>query len=135
MLKVRKKERDSEIPSSSMADVAFLLLVFFLVTTTIDMQKGMSIILPEDESDFVKLPPENLSNVLINEYGAVLLDNEPVEISEIREIIVRKMEENPNLVVSLKAVRKTKYKSYIKVFSQLREARAKISIAEPDVSE
>ena len=58
---LKKKEKDTpEIDSSSMADIVFILLVFFLVTTTIDMQKGLGITLPEDQADFTRLPKENI---------------------------------------------------------------------------
>mgnify|MGYP000418353576 CR=1 FL=1 len=132
MLKKRQKEEPG-INSSSMADVVFILLVFFLVTTTIDMQKGLDITLPEEQSDFVKLPKENICNLLISEFGTIMLDNEAVEVHEIADIIKGKIDANPNLVVSLKTVRRTKYNDYIRVFDQLRMANAKkISIAEPD---
>ena len=46
MLLEKRKKHPNEIPTSSLADIAFLLLVFFLVTTTIDMDKGLSLVLP-----------------------------------------------------------------------------------------
>ena len=59
--------------------------------------------------------------------------NEVVELKEISEIIKAKLEDNPNLVISLKTTRQTKYDVYIKVYDQLQIAGArKISIAEPD---
>lgn len=131
---LKKKEKDTpEIDSSSMADIVFILLVFFLVTTTIDMQKGLGITLPEDQADFTRLPKENICNILINEFGTVMVANEPTEIHEISEIIKGKLEENINLVISLKTVRRTQYEVYLKVYDQLLVAGAtKISIAEPD---
>lgn len=131
---LKKKDREEPgINSSSMADVVFILLVFFLVTTTIDMQKGLGITLPEDQSDFVRLPKENICNILINEYGTVMVANEPAEVHEVGEIIKEKLDANPNLVISLKTVRRTKYDAYIQVYDQLQQAGAtKISIAEPD---
>ena len=131
---LKKKLKDSpEIDSSSMADVVFILLIFFLVTTTIDMQKGLGITLPEDQADFTRLPKENICNILINEFGTVMVANEPAEIHEISEIIKGKLESNINLVISLKTVRRTQYEVYLKVYDQLLVAGAtKISLAEPD---
>ena len=132
MLK-KKKEREVEIPSSSMADIAFLLLVFFLVTTTIDMQKGLNNVLPPADDQEVKIPKKNIANILVNEHGNVLLSGEIVEINDIKDIISRKINENPQLVVSLKTHKDTKYDIFVRVYDQLKLANAKkISIADPD---
>jgi Biopolymer transport protein len=62
-----------------MADIAFLLLVFFLVTTTIDMDKGLGIILPAEGQE-LEINKKNILNCLISASGAVLLGGEPVEM-------------------------------------------------------
>lgn len=46
MLLGKKKEKDVEIPSASLSDIVFLLLIFFLVTTSIDTEKGLDLVLP-----------------------------------------------------------------------------------------
>ena len=48
MLAKKKQRREAEIPTSSMADIAFLLLIFFLVTTTIDVDTGIGMTLPPE---------------------------------------------------------------------------------------
>ena len=63
MIKKRKRKVD-EVNSSSMADIAFLLLVFFLVTTTISMDKGINIVLPAD-GEQKEIPKTNITNILI----------------------------------------------------------------------
>ena len=132
MLKVKKKARDVEIPSSSMADIAFLLLVFFLLITTIDVQKGLDNALPPDD-EITKIPKENITNILIREDGNVLLANEPTEIEDIRGIVEEKIAANPLMIISLKTQKRTKYIYFVKVLDQLKLAKAKkISIAEPD---
>lgn len=132
MLKVKKKERNAEIPSSSMADIAFLLLVFFLLITTIDVQKGLDNSLPPDE-EITKIPKENITNILVREDGNVLLANEPVEIDDIREIVEEKIAANPLMIISLKTQNRTQYSYFVRVLDQLKLANAKkISIAEPD---
>ncbi len=88
---LKKREKDPvEIPSSSMADIAFLLLVFFLVCTTINVDKGLDLILPPDEDvEEIEINRKNITNILINDNGDVLLDSEPVivrDISRIRSI-------------------------------------------------
>ena len=46
MISDNRKKKEAEIPTSSLADMAFLLLTFFLVTTTIDVDKGITLVLP-----------------------------------------------------------------------------------------
>jgi len=133
MLIGKKKERFVEIPSSSMADIAFLLLIFFLVTTTIDAEKGLDLVLPPATEDFTKIPKKNIANLLINAAGAVQLDGEIIEVRDLTHIIKERLQENPLLIVSIKTDRKTKYDVYLEVLDRLKKAEAKrISIAEPE---
>lgn len=132
MLKQRPKE-DVEIPSASMADIAFLLLIFFLVATTIDVDKGLRLVLPPTDIEQQEINRKNITNILINDQGQVLLDNEMVNVRDVGRIIRTKIAENPLLIISLKTTRGTKYAVYIGVLDQLKRAKAtRISIAEPD---
>ena len=67
-----RKARVGAIPEGGMADIAFLLLVFFLVTTTIDMDKGLGIILPAEGQE-LEINKKNILNCLISASGNVLL--------------------------------------------------------------
>lgn len=132
MLLDKRKKEPAEIPTSSLADIAFLLLVFFLVTTTIDMDKGLTLVLPAPGEE-KEIPKENISNLLINAAGMVMMDEVPLTISEIRKIAKTKMAENPNLIFSVKTDRETKYQDFVSVLDQLKMANAtRISIAEPE---
>ena len=113
-----------------MADIAFLLLIFFLVTTTIDTDKGLGIVLPPAGDVEIEIRKENILNCLINSRGKVLLDEEPTPIETISRIVSRRLRENDKLIVSVKAHPKTAYTDYIRVIDQLKMAEAKrISIA------
>ena len=129
----KKKKKSPEIPTDSQADIAFLLLIFFLVTTTIDVDKGIGLTLPDPRGAEKKIRSNNITNLLINEGGQVLLDQQQVAVPQIREIIKTKIAENPKIIVSVKTVRNTPYDIYIQVLDQLKLANAKkISIAEPE---
>ena len=120
-----------EINSSSMADIAFLLLVFFLVTTTISMDKGISLVLPSEGNE-LEVNRKNIVNILMNESGKVLLDNKPTKVSDIKGKVEKKLSGNPKLIFSVQTHPRTKYQDYLKVLDQLKEAKAtKISIANP----
>ena len=77
MGKIKRRFKGGEIPTSSMADIAFLLLIFFLVTTTIDIDKGLGLVLPA-EGETIEIKKKNILNCLINSSGMVLLGGEPV---------------------------------------------------------
>ncbi|RMZ49920.1 biopolymer transporter ExbD [Candidatus Marinimicrobia bacterium PRS2] len=129
---IKKQRRPiEEVNSSSMADIAFLLLVFFLVTTTISMDKGISLVLPSEGNE-LEVNRKNIVNILINESGKVLLDDRPTKVNAISGIVERKLSRNSNLIFSVQTHPRTKYHDYIRVLDQLKEAKAtKISIANP----
>ncbi len=128
----KEKELTAEVPTSSLADIAFLLLTFFLVTTTIDVDKGIGLTLPPIGQE-IKVREKNITNVLINAQGEVLIDNQIVKIPAVKDVIKQKLLQNPRLIVSIKTQRKTKYDTYIKVLDKIKEGGAtRISIAEPE---
>ena len=130
----KRNNRDVEIPSSAMADIAFLLLIFFLVTTTIDADKGIYMQLPPklDEQKPPEIRQRNLLNVLVASDGNVLVDNELTQISQIRDLVKRHIRNNgqdPDLsespqkaVVSFKTERGLPYETYIEVLDELKSA-------------
>ena len=125
-----RRFKGGEIPTGSMADIAFLLLLFFLVTTTIDTDKGLGIVLPPAGDVEIEIQKKNILNCLINSQGKVLLDEEPTDVEQIGRIVKKKLSQNPLLIVSVKAHPKTAYTDYVQVIDQLKIANAKkISIA------
>ena len=120
-----------EINSSSMSDIAFLLLVFFLVTTTISLDKGISLILPAEGNE-LEVNRKNITSILINDKGKVLMDDEPTRINQIKSKATKKIASNNNIIFSVMTHKNTEYDDYILVLDQLKQANAtKISIANP----
>jgi biopolymer transport protein ExbD len=129
-----KKRRSSgaEIPTSSMADIAFLLLLFFLVATVIDVDTGIGLTLPEyvppDQLKNVKVPKDRMAAILINANGDVLLDEKPIPITQIKNALEPRIESKidlPNtqkLIVSVKTDRKTQYNLYVQALDQVKQA-------------
>ena len=115
-----------------MADIAFLLLIFFLVTTTIDMDKGLDLVLPP-VGETKEIPKKNIANLLIDAKGNVLLNKKPIKINDVNKEVRRMIAENDKLIISVKTHPRTKYQAYIDVLDQLKMANAKkISIAETE---
>lgn len=120
----KRQSREAEIPTSSMADITFLLLLFFLVTTTIDVDTGIGIVLPPppEETEQVKVKTENLLKVLVNAAGEVLLDEELTSVSQIHEIVKNKIKANEKLIISVKVDRETPYRVYIATLDEIKQA-------------
>lgn len=137
MISNNRKKKEAEIPTASLADMAFLLLTFFLVTTTIDVDKGLTLTLPP-KGEQIEIRQKNICNVLINAQGNVLVDEEITQIPMLKDVIVRKLIENPKLIVSIKTARETKYTTYIQVLDRVKDAQlsqtgtTRISLAEPE---
>lgn len=87
MLKKRAKQGPGEINAGSMADIAFLLLIFFLVTTTMDTDAGIMRLLPpivEDIQDADKVKERNVYVVLVNDADMLLVEGQPMDIKDLR---------------------------------------------------
>jgi biopolymer transport protein ExbD len=117
-----------------MADIAFLLLIFFLVTTTINVDSGIYMQLPPklEETTPPEIRQRNLLNVLVNAGGDVLVDGEFMQISQIRDEVKRHVtnegrlpnySENPDVaIVSFKTERGLIYERYIEVLDEIKSA-------------
>lgn len=83
------RRKIQEINAGSMADIAFLLLIFFLVTTTMDtdtgLQRKLPPIPPEDQVDDTPIKDRNVFIVLINSQDQLLVEKEPADVSQLRE--------------------------------------------------
>jgi biopolymer transport protein ExbD len=136
VIKKRASRVSPEIPTASMADIAFLLIVFFLVTTTMNQDKGLSLHLPPvGETKEVK--SKNILNVWINARDQVaFFENDqltPVPFAEFKTRIESRLRENDKLIISLKAERGATYRSFVNVLDELKLAGStKISIANPE---
>ena len=82
------RRENSEINAGSMADIAFLLLIFFLVTTTMDVDSGISRKLPEKSEDTpeVTIKEKNVLDITVNRKNQLLVENEFVEVKDIRRL-------------------------------------------------
>lgn len=130
------KRKLQEINASSMADIAFLLLIFFLVTTTMDIDKGIMTLLPPI-SDEEPPPPDkanqrNVLDILVNKNDQLLVKGELMDVIELKELAkthVNNRGTDPRYslspqkaIVSLKNDRGTSYEIYITVQNELKAA-------------
>lgn len=138
-----------EINAGSMADIAFLLLIFFLMTTTMDTDTGLARMLPPPLPDTEDTPPpireRNVFEVLINANNQLLVEKQPMALQDLREA-AKEFIENPanlatlpekedievpffgvipvtkNAVISLQNDRGTQYQTYLAVQNELQAA-------------
>ena len=141
-----KRISSTKVNAGSMADIAFLLLIFFLVTTTINTEVGIDRMLPRLETDSTigKVHERNILRVLVNEEGKILVDGVSMPLSSLKDSVVDFLDngglskqqpgycdyckgkrslmssDNPSsAIISLSNHRNTKYGSYIAVQNEL----------------
>lgn len=138
------KRSAPEVNAGSMADIAFLLLIFFLVTTTIETDSGITRRLPpiDDNQDVPDIRKKNIFIVLVNKDDQLLVNDDPAELSDLRQKAIEFLDngggvgeeacdycqgakdptssDNPDkAVISLQNDRLTSYKMYIAVQNEL----------------
>jgi biopolymer transport protein ExbD len=134
VLNNKKSKVSDEVPTSSMADIAFLLLIFFLVTTVFPKDSGLPIVLPE-ESEEVEVNQKNILHIVIQPNGVVEVRRgesqqvQSVTPNDIEGIWRQDVASNPNLIAGVKTHPDTPYKFMIDVLDALQTAGAdKISL-------
>lgn len=95
------RQSNQEINAGSMADIAFLLLIFFLVTTTMDTDAGLARQLPpmpdkDQKPDDNKIKQRNLLIVLINKHDRLLVNGEELRVEQLREKTIEFIENRAN---------------------------------------
>lgn len=136
------KRSAPEVNAGSMADIAFLLLIFFLVTTTIETDQGISRKLPPMDEEQVDPPPvkeKNIFTVLVNRNDQLLVEDKLMELTDLRAAAVKFLDnggdgtcahcrgdkdpassDNPEkAIISLQNDSETTYKAYISVQNEL----------------
>ena len=134
VLNQKRAKVSDEIPSSSMADIAFLLLIFFLVTTVFPKDKGLAIVLPE-ESEEVQVSQKNILHLLVQPNGIVEVKRgesqqvQQVSPGDVEGIWRQDVAANPNLIAAVKTHPDAPYRYMIDVLDALQTAGSdKISL-------
>lgn len=111
------------IPTSSMGDIAFLLLIFFMVTTIFRQENGLPVELPRAEAG-EEVNRELVSNIYINRTGQISIDDRLVQVKHIPDIMGKKISDNPQLIVAFKTDNYTDYGVVSDVMEALKEVNA-----------
>ncbi len=131
-MKVEKKKLPDEIPTSSMADIAFLLIIYFMITTTFSARRGLDFSLPKEE----KNPPpviekEESIHIQIKPDGSFLVDQKPMDLNDIWDYIKPKLERNPKKPIIINPDPEAPYGKMVEVFDYLRNLQKKYANTYP----
>jgi biopolymer transport protein ExbD len=129
VLNKKKSKVSGEVPMSSTADIAFLLLIFFLVTTVFPKDKGLAIVLPE-QSEEIAVSQKNILHLIVQPTGIV--DVKRGESQQIQQMRAQEIEglwrdevtANPNLIAAVKTHPDASYKFMIDILDALHAAGA-----------
>jgi biopolymer transport protein ExbD len=124
-MKLIKHTGDPEIPTSSMADIAFLLIVYFMVTATFSATRGLDFSLPKDDDNPPIVEKEDSVLIELQPSGEILVDQKVMQLDEIFEYLKPKLEANPKKPVIIRSQPTAPYKYMLEVFDALRKIKIK----------
>jgi biopolymer transport protein ExbD len=116
----RKTRISEEIPTASMADVAFLLIIFFMITSSFAATRGLDFALPEQEDNPPLIEKEESVLIEIQPTGQFVVDGQPMELSGILDYLRPKLERNPMKPVIIRPDPASPYGYMVDVFDELR---------------
>lgn len=128
MARFKKKSKiEPNIPTASMADIAFLLLIFFLATTIFKMEEGLVVHLPKAVAT-ERLPRELVSHIWVSAAGKISIDDKIVDMGQIEPVMAQKWRDNPGMIVGFKTDLSVPYRVMNDAMEQLKRANA-LSVA------
>lgn len=116
------------VPTCSMSDIAFLLNIFFMLTTVFISVHGFPVTLPKAVST-KKVPSKNIVQIWVSTEGVISIDDNIVKSEYVGRIIARKIAANPDIIISILMDKDSEYGILSDIFEQLKEAGAlKVSL-------
>jgi len=124
-LKFKKRSKVStEIPNSSLSDIAFLLLIFFMVSTVFAIEEGLILDLPSKDAVAKKISRKNIMRVTGYADGTIMVDDEPVALHDVRTRVEQAMMDNDKLIVVVETDPQATYGLMIDMLDELKLAQA-----------
>ena len=133
-MRFTKKDVSDEIPTSSMADIAFLLIIYFMITTTFAATRGLDFALPKEDDNPPQVEKEESVLIEIKRGGQLIVDTTPMQLDEVLEYLKPKLERNPKKPVIIRPDSNSEYGAMVDVFDELRQAEDKIGMAVQNIS-
>tara|TARA_B110000196_G_scaffold38980_1_gene29557 strand:- start:22060 stop:22470 length:411 start_codon:yes stop_codon:yes gene_type:complete len=120
----RKTKISSEIPTSSMPDIIFMLLIFFMVTTVLREYSGLPVNIPKAEKIEKLKGKRHTAHIWVSKEGLVSINDRLFAVEDVAKIMYDKRVSDPQIVVSLKADEEAKMGLISSIHEELREADA-----------
>ena len=108
-----------------MSDIAFLLLIFFLVTTIFALEEGIPLVLPGKQSTTTKVKRDNIMVIEAHPNGSIVIEKEVIPLNRLRNMIERKLIEKPKLIVVIESHPDSEYGLMVDILDELRLANAR----------
>lgn len=128
-MKLKKEERETEIPTASMADIAFLLIVFFMVTSVFSVTRGLEFQLPKNDDNQQQDQSEEEAihiHILPAAGGCIFeVDQQEMSLSDVQIYIEPKLARNPNKFVIIDPDNDAPYRCMVDAFDELKQAQVK----------
>ena len=121
-MKLTKKDQEAEIPTSSMSDIAFLLIIFFMVTAVFSATKGLEFKLPSDENQPPDAESEEAVFIKVAPDGSITVDCKPMLLSGVLDYLEPKLTRDAEKPVILYCDSYAPYQAMISVYDVLGRA-------------
>ena len=120
----RKNKQSNEISTSSLPDIIFMLLIFFMVTTVMREFEGLDVILPRAKTIEKLESKRHTSYIWATKDGLISVDDKIVQMNSLGELMYQKITNDPKLTVSLRSDQNSLMKTISDIHSELRKAQA-----------
>ncbi len=125
MIRIRgRRQILPEIPQVSMSDIAFLLLIFFISTTILDVELGIPLVLPGMQSSVTKLARRDVLSIRSDAAGKLTVDGIAFPLEQIAVLVEERLAQRPDLIVSIETHPRAPYRTMVEVLGQVRAAGA-----------
>jgi len=120
----RKTQSSSEISTSSLPDIIFMLLIFFMVTTVMREFEGLDVVLPRAKNIEKLESKRHTSYIWATKDGLISVDDKLVNMADLGEAMYIKISRDPKLTVSLKSDENSLMETLTDIHTQLKQAQA-----------
>lgn len=121
---LKRSRIEQGIPTGPMADISFLLIIFFMVTTVFVVYRGFPVDLPLAERIDPIITRRNVASIWISPQGKIMVDEYDVSLDDVSGIVGEKLQANPRIVVLVKSDKNTPYRMVSGVIEELKKANA-----------
>jgi biopolymer transport protein ExbD len=131
---LRKQRAGAEVFTGTMADVSFLLVIFFMITAAFSISKGIDLALGEPPRENQALEPWEAIDVFVQTDGSIRVDGNTMAIDRLLPYVWSKLERNPEKPVILRSEPNATYGSVIRVLDELRQSNTRMGFDIPNLA-